>query len=279
MSEAVTLGPISLPIGLVVLFAALFLGSWAGRRAGRPVQVDPEGMLYAVFLAGLLAARLAFVAQYSAAYLQSPLAIVDVRDGGWSPAFGLLAAALATGWFAWRRPAQRKPLLVAAGTAGVLWLAGTLLPAALRADAPRLPALTLSDLAGRQVPLAGFTGRPTVVNLWATWCPPCRREMPVLQQAQAARPDLHFVFLNQGESAAKVQGWLAGQQLPLRNVLLDAQGQAGLQLGHRALPTTLFFDARGRLVDTRVGELSHATLAQRLQALAPSSATPSSSTP
>lgn len=108
-----------------------------------------------------------------------------------------------------------------------------------------------------------------VVNLWATWCAPCRREMPVLQQAQAARPEVHFVFLNQGESAERVLAFLGSQQLPLRNVLLDAHGQAGAQLGHRALPTTLFYDASGRLVDTRVGELSHATLAQRLEAMDP----------
>ena len=58
--------------------------------------------------------------------------------------------------------------------------------------------------------------------------------------------------------------------LQLRNVLLDAKGDAGTALGHRALPTTLFFDAEGRLVDTRLGELSEASLAERLANLPPS---------
>ena len=109
-----------------------------------------------------------------------------------------------------------------------------------------------------------------MVNLWATWCPPCQREMPVLQKAQAARPDVHFVFVNQGESAQQVAAYLARSGLQLRNVLLDAKGDAGTALGHRALPTTLFFDAEGRLVDTRLGELSEASLAERLANLPPS---------
>lgn len=269
MTEAITLGPVSLPLGPLVLVLALYVGAFAGRRAGRRAGSNPEASLYLVFLLSLVAARIAFVAQFSEAYLQSPLGMLDLRDGGWTPAAGLLAGALATGWLAWRRTQLRRPLLVAGATAAGVWLTATLLPQALRDDAPRLPSITLSDLSSRQVALESFAGRPMVVNLWATWCPPCRREMPVLQKAQAARPDVHFVFLNQGESADKVLAFLRAQQLPLRNVLLDANGRAGAQLGHRALPTTLFYDANGRLVDTRVGELSHATLAQRLQAVAP----------
>ena len=131
-----------------------------------------------------------------------------------------------------------------------------------------LPALELTSLEGRPMNLAEFKGKPTVVNLWATWCPPCVREMPVLQQAQAERPGVNFVFLNQGESAEQVSTWLRARRLPMRNVLLDANRQASAAFKQRALPTTLFFDARGQLVSTRVGELSSATLTERLQALA-----------
>ena len=124
-------------------------------------------------------------------------------------------------------------------------------------------------MGGGELDLRQAPGVPTVVNLWATWCPPCRREMPVLGAAQQARPDVHFVFLNQGESAQQVATYLARSGLALRNVLLDGRGEAGATLGHRSLPTTLFFDASGRLVDTRVGELSEASLAERLATLSP----------
>jgi thiol-disulfide isomerase/thioredoxin len=117
---------------------------------------------------------------------------------------------------------------------------------------------------GRSVSLADFTGKPRVVNLWATWCPPCRREMPALQQAQAANPDVNIVFVNQGEESQTIAAFLDRQGLALRNVLVDRQNSVGAALGHGALPTTLFFDTNGRLADTRIGELSQATLTQRL---------------
>ena len=130
-----------------------------------------------------------------------------------------------------------------------------------------MPQLILASIEGRPVSLAGFAGRPTVINLWATWCPPCRREMPALQQAQAANPDVNFVFVNQGEAAGPIAIFLDQRGLTLRHVLVDTQRLTGTQLGHSALPTTLFFDARGRLADTRIGELSQATLMQRLAGL------------
>ena len=174
-------------------------------------------------------------------------------------AYAIVAAVRRAGW--------RKPLAAALGTAGAVWLLGALSLSMMPSQDEALPTLAVQSLEGPAVPLASFQGKPTVVNLWATWCPPCRREMPVLQQAQAQRPDVNFVFLNQGESPDRVRSFLSAQQLPLRNVLLDVHGRAGTELGHRALPTTLFYDAGGRLVDTRVGELSHASLRQRLDLL------------
>ncbi len=133
-----------------------------------------------------------------------------------------------------------------------------------------MPALTLQALnSGAPVELSGFVGRPTVVNLWATWCPPCVREMPVLQAAQQQHADVHMVFVNQGESAEKVQAWLAGRGLVLNNVLLDRRGQSTAALDAAGLPTTLFYDAQGRLVARRIGELSPATLAEQLARIRP----------
>ena len=76
------------------------------------------------------------------------------------------------------------------------------------------------------------------------------------------------MFLNQGEEAQKVLAFAARHKIAPDGLLLDRSMTAGPLFGGRALPTTLFFDPNGRLVDTRVGELSSATLTQYLEALA-----------
>jgi len=267
MTETLQLGPLVLSLPLLLGAAAFFLASFVGRRLARAQAADVERHLLRALLLGLVTARLAFVVQFRDAYLKAPLDILDIRDGGWHAALGLGAALAYAGVVLARRAALRKPLAGAVAAGAGLWLAGALVLSANAPDEVRMPQLALPSMDGTTVALATFEGRPTVVNLWATWCPPCQREMPVLHAAQLSRPDVHFVFLNQGESAQQVAGYLGKSGLALRNVLLDGRGEAGAALGHRALPTTLFFDARGRLVDTRVGELSEASLAQRLASL------------
>lgn len=267
MSQTLQLGPLVLSLPLLLAAAAFLLASFAGRRLGKDHGAEVERQLMRMLLLGLLAARLAFVLQFRDAYLKSPLDILDIRDGGWHAAIGLGTALAYLGVVLARRAALRKPLAAALAVGAGVWLAGTL---ALSWNAPpevRMPQLALPSMDGSTIALSTYEGRPTVVNLWATWCPPCQREMPVLHAAQLARPDLHFVFLNQGESPQQVAAYLRKSDLALRNVLLDARGEVGAALGHRALPTTLFFDAQGRLVDTRVGELSEASLAERLSSL------------
>ena len=274
MTQTLQLGPLMLPYALLLALSALAAGSFAGQGLAQRSGVNVEPLLWRMLLVGAVAARLAFVVQFHEAYLRAPREILDLRDGGWTPLAGIAAAgayALAAGV---RRVALRKPLGTAVGTAAVVWLLGSVTLATLFDAGGSLPALRLQAVTGETVALTVFHGKPTVVNLWATWCPPCRREMPVLQAAQADRPDVNFVFLNQGEAAVQVQSYLNGQKIVLQNVLLDARGEAATQLSHRALPTTLFFDASGRLIDTRVGELSRATLAQRLAALSTPSGSP-----
>lgn len=264
---ALVIGPLALPYPLLLLFVAAGAGLWVGDRLGRRAGVPVEPVLWRTLLLGVLAARLAFVWEFRAVYLDAPLGILDIRDGGWNPTAGFVVAWLYVLSRLGRAPALRKPLQWAMVTASVLWLAGTVALAMRPGPGPQLPALSLPALDGTTVALAGFQGRPVVLNLWATWCPPCVREMPVLLRAQAEHPEVHFVFVNQAEAPARVAAWLQARQLGLRNVLLDDTGRVGAAFGQRALPTTLFFDAQGRLVSQRVGELSQATLQERLQAI------------
>ena len=280
MNQALQIGPLSLPYGVLLTLLAIALGGYVARRLARASGTETEPTLTQMLLVGLVAARLAFVWQWRELYLDSPLSILDIRDGGWEPTAGLVVALLFGMQRSQRQPALRKPVLGAALTTGLLLLLGGMASLLMSSSAVPMPALTLSALDGRPVSLASFIGKPTVINLWATWCPPCRREMPVLQQAQADNPDVNFVFVNQGEAAPAIATFVGRQSLALRNVLVDPQRRTGAALGHSALPTTLFFDAKGQLADTRIGELSTATLAQRLVALRVASPdTPAIATP
>lgn len=266
-AQVLQLGPLIIPWVTLVSMLAIGLGYFAGWRRGKRAGIDASPALYRVILVGVVAARFAFVWQQRAVYLLHPLDILDLRDGGWIPEVGLAAAAFYALYLIRRQAALRKPLVAAALVAGAVAVAGSVALLAAPDQKVLLPTVALASLDGQGVALSGFRGRPTVVNLWATWCPPCRREMPMLQQAQVAHPDVNFVFVNQGEDAAAVNAYFTAQHLTPRNVLLDERMQAGSALGSRGLPTTLFFDASGQLAATRVGELSAATLAQHVDAL------------
>lgn len=136
------------------------------------------------------------------------------------------------------------------------------------------PALGLEALDGREYGLADFEGRVILVNFWATWCPPCRKEMPAL-----ARLAQHFqgeafevVGVNVGESVDRIQDFL--QTLPVPPafpMLLDPDGSVSQAWHARVVPTTWVVDRSGDIVLGAVGEVDFDSpdLRGQLQALMP----------
>ena len=127
------------------------------------------------------------------------------------------------------------------------------------------PELQLQDVSGQAVSLQALANKPTVVNVWATWCAPCRREMPLLQQSQQTHSGVQFVFVNQGEKPAAIESFLRKNNLTLQHVWLDPQFTARKILGYQGLPTTYFLNAHGEVVGQSVGELDDVQLQQWLQ--------------
>ena len=266
---SVNIGLVAFHINFLLLLGAMVIGSFVAKRIGRPRNVDVEPLLWRVFIASLIAARLVFVIAYFDMYKSAPWSILNILDGGFSPAAGILAAATGIAWYAWRVREGRRTLLLSALTGGATWAVGAVVATAVFAVPVQMPQAELVRLDGSSVRFGSLAGKPMVVNLWATWCPPCIREMPVLRDAQKNRPDVVFVFANQGESVDAIQKFLDREGLGLDNVLLDSRLELSSQTHSQGLPTTLFFDAKGALVDRRIGELSAATLAQRIEGIAP----------
>ena len=91
--------------------------------------------------------------------------------------------------------------------------------------------------------------------------------MLLLAAAQQRESVVGVMFVNQGESDRAVRAYQVEQGLPLRELLLDAGSKLGPAIGSRGLPTTLFYDARGRQVDAHFGVLNAAALESRLRSL------------
>lgn len=121
-----------------------------------------------------------------------------------------------------------------------------------------VPNMTLPDTTGSRVAVPGaWAGRPTLVNLWATWCAPCLKEMPELQAYAHGQGDTGVRVVGIAlDDAAAVRDFLRTHAITYPS-LVDAPGtaDAGVRLGNPAgvLPYTVLIDAQGRLLKSRIG--------------------------
>ena len=260
-------GPFPTRAVIVVLAALVAWGvaRWLARRLpDTPYKLAGALVLDALFV-GLVVARVAYVALWWREYAAAPMAIIQIGDGGFIWWAGVAAGIAFAVWRTRAMKPLRRPVLtgIAAGVlawgaaGGALWW--------MQQSAPPLPDLALTALDGSPVGLGDYAGRPVVLNMWATWCPPCRREMPVLERAQGAYPDVSFVLVNQGEDVETISRFLVEEDLDLSDILRDPHSRTMAETGARALPTTLYFNPDGRLVDTHLGELTGASLADTLR--------------
>jgi len=134
------------------------------------------------------------------------------------------------------------------------------------------PVLELGALDGRRHRLADYRGRVVLVNFWATWCAPCRAEMPSIERLRRSLEGEPFVVLavNVGEEAAAVRAFAdhVSMGFPL---LLDRDGQVARAWGVRALPVSFVIDPEGRIRYQALGERdwADAEIRSRLRALMP----------
>lgn len=131
------------------------------------------------------------------------------------------------------------------------------------------PAFTLANLAGKQVSLADYKGRPVLINVWATWCHPCLDELPELQNLQNARKEagLAVLEINYKEPREPVAAFIKKNNYTLE-VLLDEEGNISRDYQMFGLPTSYFVDRAGMIQYTYMGDMTREIINDGLKKIA-----------
>ena len=140
----------------------------------------------------------------------------------------------------------------------------------------RLPDFHLSDLTGREIHSSSWAGKVLVLNYWATWCPPCLREMPLFAEAQERYADAGLQVVGIAiDKREDVAAFMAANPVAYPIMLGDTDAiELSRRLGNRmqGLPFTVIFDRSGKRVHAQVGEVTESSLGNQLAALIPQAA-------
>jgi len=166
--------------------------------------------------------------------------------------------------------------------AATLILAAWLVPAAAFAalghELSRLPVpvgapdFTLEDMDGKPYTLSSLRGKVVMVNFWATWCPPCREEIPSMETVYRALHDKGFIVLaiNQWETPDHVFSYMGQLEVyPSFPILFDRDSHVSESFGVKGLPTTLLINKQGRVVYRAIGgrNFNHSDVRKLIQQL------------
>ncbi len=136
------------------------------------------------------------------------------------------------------------------------------------------PALKLYDMDEEIIDIKSLRGKVVVVNFWATWCPPCREEMPSLEKLYQATKDknIEILAINVGENIDDVFSFINSiEPSPSFPILFDTEAKAMEQWKVQGLPTTYIIDTQGRITYKAVGgrQFDHPDIIQKLIQMTP----------
>jgi cytochrome c biogenesis protein CcmG, thiol:disulfide interchange protein DsbE len=211
-----------------------------------------------VVLAYVVAGRLGYAFEHLGSI---SLEIVDPRKGALSWYWGV-AGVLIVGF--WKARASMIPLVSRGVLAGLIALTPLLFKPVLKTTNP-IPENSVFQRLNSNGSLENVKWsdleHPMLVNVWATWCGPCRSEMPLL--ANAAKNGAQIVFVNSGESSSSIQKYLQTENLQASSLLDSGSLQRDLQV--IGLPTTVLIDKNSQILERKFGVLDAPTLTELLE--------------
>ena len=126
----------------------------------------------------------------------------------------------------------------------------------------------LKDLDGKELSLSDLKGKKVFINFWATWCPPCKAEMPEIEKIyqETKNSDLVIVAIEIGEPLSTVKPFINNNKYNFK-VLLDSDQSVATKYGISAIPTSYFIDKDGNIVSKNVGAMDINQMKASIKAL------------
>ena len=130
----------------------------------------------------------------------------------------------------------------------------------------KAPNFILEIINGKKLSLWEFAGKkPVILNFWATWCPPCKKEMPLLQKYYEKNKDnIEILAVNMQEDPALIKDWIKDFGITY-TILLDPSEQAKSSYNIYAKPTTYFIDSKGIIRAKKLGQLTEEELKYNIE--------------
>ena len=283
MTEAISLGPFLIPTRPAILMFSILFAIWLCGFISRKYKTfsrRSRSDVEAIALYSLIAARLGFVVMNWEAYQANIWSVLFLWQPGYDLSSGLF---FGVGYLAWQtyrqKPRLRQPYLkLIAGSylaAGLIFSGATasldlLRDPGIAGVGDSFPDFQLQNLDGATEKISDYAGQAVIINFWATWCPPCRREMPLLDELHRDYQEkgLSVIGLDVGESASLVRNYVNSVKVtypvwvdaPSSLAGFDRTQQIFSRFGGIGLPTTIFIDRSGIIRRVYVGELSRAFL-------------------
>lgn len=280
LSATVNLGPLAVPIWLFSAIIAVILSygisAFLGRKR-REIQRQTADTVSGVLIIFFLVWKISPVVFSFRTVVEAPLSLLYLPGGTWGTVVGALGALLYLSIKLVRaRPIPSgftRLLSFHFAAACVVFLAASLLlTGANRANDEQLraPEFSLVSLQGENISLSDFSGRYVILNFWASWCPPCRAEIPELVRfyneiEKNDRVVLLAVNQTATEKSLDAVAEFAGSFRMEFPILLDTANQVHSLYGIRGIPTTYIVDPEGYILTKRTGAVTRSWLSASIR--------------